>query len=133
MTSRGPSVARHGDGGHPVHLIPLGTGSATPVAELNNGTANDIQPNVRKDGREVVFSSSRTGTTGGQDLYVATREDVDDPWSTPVNLGSAVNTTAAETRPSLSWDAQTLLFGRNPGPEGGSDIFVATRDKLRGN
>jgi hypothetical protein len=41
-----------------------------------------------------------------------------------------VNTAAAETRPSLSWDARTLYFGRAPGPEGQSDIYVTNRDKL---
>ena len=108
-------------------------GPATPVSELNDPAANDIQPNVRKDGREVVFSSNRTGTLGGQDIWVATRESVDEPWSTPVNLGVSVNTGAAETRPSLSWRARTLLFGRAPGPEGMSDIYVATRDRLTGS
>jgi hypothetical protein len=108
-------------------------GPATPVAELNDATANDIQPNVRKDGHELVFSSNRSGTLGGQDVWVSTRDSVHDPWSAPVNLGEAVNTDAAETRPSLSWDAQTLLFGRSPGPEGMSDIYVATRDKLTGS
>jgi len=107
-------------------------GSAAPVTELNDATANDIQPNVRKDGREVVFSSNRSGTLGGQDVWISTRESVDDPWSAPVNLGDAVNTGAAETRPSLSWDAERLLFGRAPGPEGMSDIYVSTRDMLTG-
>ena len=108
-------------------------GPAAPVAELNS-VANDIQPNVRKDGLEVVFSSNNAypGAQGGQDVYVAMRASADDPWSAPVNLGTAVNTPAGETRPALSWDAQTLLFGRAPGPEGMSDIYVATRDKLRG-
>jgi len=105
-------------------------GPAAAVAELNDATANDIQPNVRKDGREVVFSSNRSGTLGGQDVWVATRDSVDLPWSAPVNLGDAVNTGAGETRPSLSWDAQTLLFGRAPGPEGIGDIYVSTRDEL---
>jgi hypothetical protein len=108
-------------------------GPATLVAELNDATANDIQPNVRKDGRELVFSSNRSGTLGGQDVWVSTRDSIDDPWSAPVNLGQAVNTEAAETRPSLSGDAQTLLFGRSPGPEGGSDVYVATRSKLTGS
>ena len=103
-------------------------GPAVAVGELNDSTANDIQPNVRKDGREVVFSSNRTGTLGGQDIWTATRDSVHDAWSAPVNLGSAVNTGAAETRPSLSWAANQLLFGRSPGPEGMSDIYVATRD-----
>jgi hypothetical protein len=107
-----------------------GFSAAVPVAELNDPTANDIQPNVRKDGREVVFSSNRSGTLGGQDVWVATRARVGDPWSTPVNLGVAVNTGAAETRPSLSWDARTLLFGRAPGPEGSGDIYISTRTAL---
>jgi hypothetical protein len=109
-------------------------GPASPVVELNTG-ANDIQPNVRKDGLELVFSSNHAhpGAQGGQDLYVSTRASADAPWSAPVNLGTAVNTPAGETRPSLSWDALTLLFGRAPGPEGMSDIYITTRDKLTGS
>jgi WD40-like Beta Propeller Repeat len=102
-------------------------GPATAVTELNDATANDIQPNVRADGLEVVFSSNRSGTLGAQDIWVATRAARSDPWSAPVNIGSAVNTTAAETRPSLSKDGNQLLFGRAPGPEGSSDIYVTTR------
>jgi hypothetical protein len=109
-------------------------GPASPVVELNS-VGNDIQPNVRKDGLEIVLSSNHpySGAQGLQDLYVATRETADEAWSTPVNLGTAVNTAAAETRPSLSWNALTLLFGRAPGPEGMSDIYVSTRTKLMGS
>ena len=106
-----------------------GFGPASPVVELNSA-GNDIQPNVRRDGREIVFSSNAAhpGAQGGQDIYVATRGPRD-PWSAPTNLGAAVNTSGAETRPSLSRDARTLLFGRAPGPEGMSDIYVSTRGK----
>jgi len=48
-------------------------------------------------------------------------------WSAPVNLGTVVNTAAGESRPSLSRDGRQLLFGRAPGPEGNSDIYVTTR------
>ena len=108
-------------------LTGMSFGPGQAVAELNSA-GNDIQPNVRKDGLEVVFSSNRTGTLGSQDIWTATRASVDDPWSTPVNLGAAINTAAAESRPSLSWDARTLLFGRTPGPEGMSDIYLSTRE-----
>jgi WD40-like Beta Propeller Repeat len=101
-------------------------GPATPVSQLNDATANDIQPNVRADGLEVVFSSNRAGTLGTQDIWVATRGTLTAPWSAPVNLGSVVNTAAAETRPSLSQNGKQLLFGRAPGPEGSSDIYVTT-------
>jgi hypothetical protein len=110
-----------------------GFGPAAPVAELNDVTANDIQPNVRKDGRELVFSSNRSGTLGGQDIWVSTRDSVTDAWSAPVNLGSAVNTAAAETRPSLSWTATGLLFGRAPGPEGMADIYFTSRARVTGS
>lgn len=103
-------------------------GPASPITELNS-PGNDIQPNVRKDGREMAFSTNHAhpGALGGQDVYSSTRASTDDPWSAPVNLGPAVNTAAGETRPSFSWDARTLLFGRAPGPEGSSDIYVSTR------
>jgi WD40-like Beta Propeller Repeat len=110
-------------------------GQATPIAELNDAGANDIQPNVRKDGREIVFSSSRAGGAGGQDIWSATRASVEDAWSAPVNLGPNVNSSLAESRPSLSWDAQQLLFGQagpagtGEGGTGASDIYVTTRDR----
>lgn len=102
-------------------------GPAAAVVELNDAAANDIQPNVSRDGLEVVFSSNRAGGSGGQDIWAATRSTVGAAWSAPVNLGPAVNTPAGESRPSLSADAKQLLFGRAPGPEGGSDIYVTTR------
>jgi Tol biopolymer transport system component len=102
-------------------------GAAVPVTELNDPVANDIQPNVRKDGKELVFSSNRAGTVGAQDIWVAARKNANQPWSDIANLGSPVNTAVAESRPSLSRDGRQLLFGRAPGPEGMSDIYVATR------
>ena len=106
-------------------------GPAVAVAALNDAAANDIQPNVRDDGLEVVLTSNRAGGQGGQDVWIATRKRVKDPWSALVNVGLAVNTGASETRPSLSADGQQLLFGRAPGPEGMSDIYVTTREKTK--
>jgi hypothetical protein len=102
-------------------------GPASAVAELNDAAANDIQPNVVANGLEVVFSSNRAGTVGAQDIWISSRGKLTDSWSAPTNLGAVVNTTAAESRPSLSRDGGQLLFGRAPGPEGMSDIYVTTR------
>ena len=95
-------------------------GPPTPVAELNT-SSDDVMPNVSKDGLEVVFASTRHG--GAFDIYGATRSSVADPWSSPVSLGPAVNTAAAETRPSLSWDRERLYFGR------AGEIYVSVRTK----
>jgi hypothetical protein len=102
-------------------------GPATAVTELNDAAATDIQPNVLANGLEVVFSSNRAGTVGAQDIWSSSRGNLADSWSAPTNLGASVNTSAAESRPSLSRDGGQLLFGRAPGPEGSSDIYVTTR------
>lgn len=102
-------------------------GPATAVAELNDAAANEIQPNVRADGLEVVISSNRAGGAGGQDIWLSTRAAIGNAWGAPTNLGSVVNTGAGESRPSFSPDGSQLLFGRAPGPEGSSDIYVASR------
>ena len=98
-------------------------GPPTPVAELNT-SSDDVMPNVSKDGLEIVFASTRPGGAGAFDVYSATRNSVGDPWSSPVNLGPAVNTDAPETRPSLSWDGERLYFGR------AGEIYVSERTKV---
>jgi WD40-like Beta Propeller Repeat len=99
-----------------------------------NSAAEDGQPNVRRDGLELFFFSTRSGGLGLADLYSATRSSGSEPWSAPVNLGSDVNSSAAETRPSLSWDGTTLYFGSTrPGGEGSTDHYVTTRTRVNGN
>ena len=101
-------------------------GPPDPVSGINS-TANEFRPNVRKDGREIVFDSDRSGGLGATDIYAAARPSVDDPWSAPANL-VAINSAAAESRASLSWDGRVLLFGSTrPGGEGASDIYFSTR------
>lgn len=98
------------------------------VAEVNT-SFDEFRPNLRKDGREIVFDSNRPGGLGATDIYAATRSSVDESWSDPTNLGPAINTAAGESRASLSWDGTTLLFGSTkPGGEGSSDIYYSTRE-----
>ncbi len=104
-------------------------GAAAAVSELNTSTHNEFRPNVRKDGREIVFDSDRPGGLGATDIYSASRSSVADPFSAPANLGPDINSAAGESRASLSWDGKTLLFGTGrPGIEGVSDIYISTRD-----
>jgi hypothetical protein len=101
-------------------------GPATAVTDLNTA-AGEFRPNVRKNGLEIVFDANLPDTLGGQDLYFAHRDSVCEPWSTPVNGGPNLNTPDSETRGSFSRNGSRLYFGRTPGPEGGTDIFVSTR------
>lgn len=103
---------------------------AIPVDELNWPGAQDARPNVRKDGLEIVFDSTRGG--GAPDIYTSSRSSIFEPWSAPVPLSGSVNSPSAESRASISRDGERLYFGSaraNQGTDRGSDIFVSTRSR----
>ncbi len=103
-------------------------GPAVLISELSDPIATDQGPTLRSDGREVFFFSTRAGGLGDADLWTSTRRSVHDPWTTPVNVGAPVNSTAAEQQPSLSGEGRTLLFASSrSGGFGGTDIWVSTR------
>lgn len=95
-----------------------------------NSDADDAQPNLRRDGLEMFFFSTRPGADGA-DLYSAVRTKTSATWAAPVNLGTNVNSAATDNRPWISWDGTTLYFGSNRGGgEGNFDIYVTTRTRL---
>ena len=108
-------------------------GPATLVSELSGPLAEN-RPSIRHDGLEIFFQSNRAGSIGpANDLWVATRASTLDAWSTPINLGGAVNTAFTEQNPYLSSDGKTLLFASDrPGGFGGPDIYMSVRTKIRG-
>jgi Tol biopolymer transport system component len=104
-------------------------GPGAKVVELST-TADDRMPNVRRDGLEIVFSSSRGGT--GQDIYAATRPDTASPWSPPQLIDNAnINTPGSETRATLSGDGRRLYFGRKVDSNDPGDIYVSKRARGR--
>lgn len=119
-----------GPGGLDIYLgsVPGGwAGPPTVVAELSSPQA-DLTPAVRRDGLEIVFASGRPGGLGAFDLWHAVRKSIHEPWSAPAPLGPEVNTEFLELFPSLSSDAETLVFQSNrPGGFGGSDLYVTSR------
>jgi len=104
-------------------------GPAVAISELNHPAANDAAPTVRTDGREIFFQrSAQAGGVGAADLWTSTRPGADGLWSTPVNLGPGINSTAFEQQASLSHDGRTLLWASNrPDGVGGFDIWMSTR------
>ena len=125
-----------GLGGYDIYTSTMGAdGTFSPpvlVPELSS-SANDTFPVVRKDGLEMFITSNRTGTLGGLDLWVSTRESTSQAWSTPVKLGPVVNSTADEQRAAISWKGTTMIFFSNrAGGLGGFDLYESTRTKLRG-
>jgi Tol biopolymer transport system component len=109
-------------------------GSAVLVTELSS-TSNENDPSIRHDGLEIFFQSNRIGSIGtALDLWVATRANTLDAWSTPVSLGNTINTASIDNNAYLSSDGMTLFFASDrPGGFGGVDLYMSTRTKLRGN
>jgi hypothetical protein len=125
-----------GLGGLDIYLseqLPDGSfGPAVLVTELSS-PAGDSDPSIQSDGLVIFLHSDRPGTSGLNDLWVATRKSTDEPWSTPVNLGSTINTTFLDQNPYLSPNAKTLLFASDrPGGSGSTDLYMITRTKRRG-
>jgi Tol biopolymer transport system component len=83
---------------------------------------------IAPDGRTIFFASGRPVSQGGEPLKdhnIWRTERTTSGWTKPELLGSAVNTDAHESYPSLS-NAWTLYyFGRGAGGLGQSDIYRA--------
>ena len=93
-----------------------------------NSASYEWSQSISADGLELYFSSGRPGGSGDLDLWVTTRSTASDDWTTPVNLGSSVNSSAGEVSPSISPDGLCLFFFSNrPGGYGSRDIWVTTR------
>ena len=130
--------ARTGLGGADIYVSEqMADGSFGPavlVTELSS-TSLENDPSIRHDGLEIFFQSNRTGSIGtALDLWVATRANTLDAWSTPVSLGNTINTASIDNNAYLSSDGMTLFFASDrPGGFGGVDLYMTTRTKLRGN
>jgi hypothetical protein len=104
-------------------------GPGALVPELSS-PARDTRTFVRKDGREIFITTNRDFGVGGLDIWVATREDSSQLWSTPVNPGAPLNSAADDGSPALSRDGRTLyFFSTRPGGFGGRDIWFTVRTK----
>jgi hypothetical protein len=120
---------------HDIYVSRLGAdgnfGPGKVVKELSSPDWNEIMPNVRAraDGSfEIVFSSDRQtwghnqAAAGAQDVYYSRSWLLPGLWSTPMNVGDAINTPLVEQRATLSRDGKRLYFGRSDG-----DIYVSER------
>ncbi|MHC4565287.1 MAG: LamG-like jellyroll fold domain-containing protein [Planctomycetota bacterium] len=109
-------------------------GTPTSLGQTVNSSYNDHNPSISADGLSLYFISNRTGGVGGTgmyagcDIWVTTRETIDDPWDTPVNLGPPINSTVGEFGVSISANGLSLYFDAiPPGSPGAEDLYVATR------
>lgn len=94
----------------------------TEPMEFCKDDFNYSHPALSVDGKIMVFSSNRTGSVGGMDLFVIKKEG--DLWSVPQKPGDAINTKGNELFSFL--DSKNNLYFSSDGlpGKGGYDIFT---------
>lgn len=120
--------------------LSFGAWAPARSVEANGGADSSVNtsalegcPSVAKDGLSLYFASNRAGGYGGLDIYVSTRDAVDDPWRAPTNLGPTINTAGDEFCPTPLRNGHGLLFvSTKPGGCGGSDIYGTRYHAKRG-
>jgi hypothetical protein len=97
---------------------------------VNNPSSSDGCPFISKDGLSLYFAKASV------DIYVSERKSVDDPWGSPQNVGSIINSSSAEVCPTLTASGHFLFFVSNRsdlGGCGGFDMYVSFRRNKRDN
>ena len=97
-----------------------------------NSIYDECGPYVSADGLSLYFCgfvNNRPDGYGGADIWLSTRETVEDDWGTPVNLGPHINTSADELGLYISADGLVFYLGSGrSGGSGGNDLWVAERE-----
>jgi outer membrane protein OmpA-like peptidoglycan-associated protein/tetratricopeptide (TPR) repeat protein len=95
---------------------------------FNSNQYSVAHPMLSPDEKTLYFASDMPGSLGKSDLFKVTINE-DDTFTTPVNLGSSINTEGRETFPFISEDNE-LYFASDGRPGlGGLDIFVSKIEK----
>jgi hypothetical protein len=107
-------------------------GEPTNMGPMFNTSSGDALDCFSYDGLEMYLDSNRSGGYGGWDIWVATRETIDDDWGTPVNLGPTVNTSRSDVCAIISADSLELYFAsyNRPGGYGDFDIWITRRTTI---
>lgn len=101
---------------------PWGWTEPENVYELNSAW-DERHPCISFDGAHIIFTSTRPGTMGGQDLWSSHRTG--SGWGAPFNLGSPVNTTADDNCATRTLRGRTMALASNrAGGMGDQDIYM---------
>ena len=102
---------------------------ARPV-EISGVDTLDIvgHPTLSSDELILYFAAERKGGFGGNDIWVAMRDNANEPFKHPFNLGERINTPGNEVFPFLRYDTVLYFASDGHGGMGGLDIFVSSMD-----
>lgn len=87
-----------------------------------NSSARETTPFLSEDNLTLFFSSNRSGSKGGNDIFMVKRTDTSwENWTPPVALSEPINSTADDSQPYFNMSTGFLYFSSKR--EGSSDIF----------
>ena len=123
----------------PVLAQEIDTDAQWTVANLGpmiNSEYSDRFSVVSNDGLSLYFASNRpqNGSEEAQpwDIYVAWRDNIEEPFGEAVNIGPAVNSSGSDHSASLSPDGLTMYFASDrPGGCGAHDLYASRRTDTR--
>ena len=100
----------------------LGGEWSDPVAlPFNNKEYSCAHPAISNDGKLLYFTSNMAESLGGTDIFISERTDTS--WSTPVNIGSIVNTEGDEAFPYIDPKGDLYFASTGHAGLGGFDMF----------
>ena len=102
---------------------------ARPVEIAGVDTLDIVgHPTLSSDELIMYFAAERKGGFGGNDIWVAMRDNTTEPFKHPFNLGERINTAGNEVFPFLRYDTVLYFASDGHGGMGGLDIFVSSMD-----
>lgn len=78
------------------------------LGDAINTERSELECTISPDEHFLIFAADRTGGFGGADLYISYNRN--GAWTTPVNLGEEVNSSAWDSWARLSPDGKYLFF-----------------------
>ena len=84
----------------------------TPVnlGSVINSSGNDESPFLHPDGQTLYFRSDGHAGMGNYDIFYSRKNEDNDTWQKPVNIGYPINTEGAEGAFIVSLDGKTAYF-----------------------
>jgi len=105
-------------------------GVAQALSDSVNTTGRETTPYITPDGRYLFFSSDGHTGMGGLDVYVC--ENTGKGWSSPINLGGAVNSVNDDTHFKIYRDLnKAVMAGFNiQGQKSSMDLYELDLSKI---
>lgn len=94
--------------------------------ELDDPLAVDTNPTVSADQRMIAFDSDRVNPGVVEDLYIATRASITDPFDPP-HVIAELDSPDVNVFPDLSADGNSLMFASDRMSPGTSRIMISHR------